>query len=343
MLRSRNTAQGRAAFKDTPAARRAATTTRRAGSGCLCAAITRPPAGRSTSSPRWRHGISCQRNEVANVLADAKRQESILKAISRPAEAKPWNKYRPIFLTRERINGGVDFWNTTHRYSPRAATLRGDSRDHRRHRRRRDPLRRQYGQLYACWMRLHAGLRLSEARRIFSQRIGTVPAADPRRTLDVRTAKVRMPAPWARPVHPEQLSQLCVDFDGDGRRDLWHSSATCSAAWPIISRCMAGSGRAGGQPCAGHRHGLQGVLEKGLKPHMSAGELSKFGVSTDSPIAADTPASRWSNSTVLMDWSSGSGFNNFYVITRYNRSPLYAMAVYQLSNEIAAARTSAQR
>ena len=37
--------------------------------------------------------------------------QSIIDAISRPAESKPWYEYRPIFVTRERTSGGVRFWN----------------------------------------------------------------------------------------------------------------------------------------------------------------------------------------------------------------------------------------
>jgi membrane-bound lytic murein transglycosylase B len=59
-----------------------------------------------------RHGGANRAAQQSPLLADAKRQQSILNAMSRPAEAKPWRDYRPIFLTRERINGGVQFWDS---------------------------------------------------------------------------------------------------------------------------------------------------------------------------------------------------------------------------------------
>ncbi|HXD36931.1 MAG TPA: lytic murein transglycosylase, partial [Rhodanobacter sp.] len=49
--------------------------------------------------------------QALNALLDgATMQQSILDAISRPAEGKPWKDYRPIFLTRARIDGGVAFY-----------------------------------------------------------------------------------------------------------------------------------------------------------------------------------------------------------------------------------------
>src|SRR5678815_122352 len=49
--------------------------------------------------------------QALNVLLDgAQKQQSILDAISRPAEAKPWKDYRPIFLTDQRIDNGVAFY-----------------------------------------------------------------------------------------------------------------------------------------------------------------------------------------------------------------------------------------
>ena len=48
--------------------------------------------------------------EVRALFAKAEYKQSIIDAISRPAEGKPWHEYRPIFLTDKRIDEGVDFW-----------------------------------------------------------------------------------------------------------------------------------------------------------------------------------------------------------------------------------------
>ena len=48
--------------------------------------------------------------EIKALLADANFKQSIVDAISRPAEGKPWHEYRPIFLNPQRIREGVAFW-----------------------------------------------------------------------------------------------------------------------------------------------------------------------------------------------------------------------------------------
>ena len=64
------------------------------------------------------------------------------------------------------------------------------------------------------------------------------------------------------------------------------------------------------------------------------GELRARGVSADPQVADDAK-------TMLMRFEAQDadefwvGFQNFYVITRYNRSPMYALAVFQLSQALA--------
>ena len=54
------------------------------------------------------HGLNPA--EVEALLQDARFKQSIVDAMTRPAEGKPWHEYRPIFLTDKRIKGGVEFW-----------------------------------------------------------------------------------------------------------------------------------------------------------------------------------------------------------------------------------------
>ena len=60
-----------------------------------------------------KHAVSeygLAENEVRALLGEGEYKQSIIDAISRPAEGKQWHEYRPIFLTDKRINEGIDFW-----------------------------------------------------------------------------------------------------------------------------------------------------------------------------------------------------------------------------------------
>ena len=57
-----------------------------------------------------RHGVSA--DDTRRLLADARVLTSVLEAVQRPAERKPWHEYRKIFLTDKRIKRGAEFWRT---------------------------------------------------------------------------------------------------------------------------------------------------------------------------------------------------------------------------------------
>ena len=79
--------------------------------------------------------------------------------------------------------------------------------------------------------------------------------------------------------------------------------------------------------------GYKTLLNDDLKPGLTEQDLAGNGISHDLHLPPDT-------NIKLLSLESGNGqefwlgFDNFYVITRYNHSPLYAMAVFQLAREI---------
>lgn len=137
---------------------------------------------------------------------------------------------------------------------------------------------------------------------------------------------------------PSSYRSYAVDFDGDGQRNLWSNSADAIGS---VANYLRAYGWEPGQPVA-TRAWLQpdaagDLLTGGLKPEHSVEELQGKGISPAEILKSSTPVALHA-----VDVEDGReywlGLNNFYVITRYNRNLFYALAVYQLSNEIRAAR-----
>ncbi|MCK5639363.1 MAG: lytic murein transglycosylase, partial [Gammaproteobacteria bacterium] len=137
---------------------------------------------------------------------------------------------------------------------------------------------------------------------------------------------------------PSSFREYAVDFDKDGTRDLWTSRADIIgsvANYFKRHKWQAGGSVAFPAKVKGKRH--KEMLEKGYKPKFTAGELKKHKVKTTAKLANEE-----SVALLKLDGTTGPEYwvtlNNFYVITRYNHSPLYAMAVYRLSEAIRSVR-----
>ncbi len=111
-----------------------------------CLAQQHPGAEEFAARAAAEHGLD--QEQVMVLLHDARFKQSIVDAISRPAEAKPWFEYRPIFITDKRIRGGVEFWRENEELVGQAAEEFGvDPAGHRGHHRRGDLLRRHHRRL----------------------------------------------------------------------------------------------------------------------------------------------------------------------------------------------------
>ena len=125
------------------------------------------------------------------------------------------------------------------------------------------------------------------------------------------------------------------DRHGDGRRDLWGSLADVIGS---VANYLHRHGWAYGQPVTSRARVADGadmerVSRRNLKPEATVAELGAAGFTPTDDVPEDLPAAV----TRLREEDGDSywlTYQNFYVITRYNHSPLYAMAVHQLGQAI---------
>jgi len=130
---------------------------------------------------------------------------------------------------------------------------------------------------------------------------------------------------------PSSFREYAVDFNGDGRRDLWNTVDTIGS----VANYFKGYGWRSGEPVAFRAVSARNnaTLEIGFKTRYSLDELAGFGIRPAGGEAGESPASLI-RLDVGSDFEYWLGQHNFYVITRYNHSSYYAMAVWQLGNAV---------
>ena len=283
-----------------------------------------------------KHGF--ERDALAKLFTGVERRQDIIDAITRPAEALPWHRYRNIFLTDARASGGVAFWNEHAETIARAATEFGVA-----------PevivaiigVESNYGSIQGRYPVIDAlatlGFDYEPRARFFRSELEHFLLLSRDEGLDPAAAKGSYAGAMGSPQFiASSYRAYAVDFDGSGSRDLWQS-------WPDIIGSIANYFHrhrwAPGEPVA-VRAALgdadaAALATRALDMQTTVGALRAAGVEFDESLAADLPAN------LLMLEASADGdaeywvtLHNFFVITRYNRSPLYSIAVHRLAQDI---------
>ena len=294
------------------------------------------------------HGLDA--GWISSTLDQAQVKQPIIAAMSRPAErVKPWNEYRPMFISQARIEGGRRF------LAQHEAELRKVERDtgvpaevivaiigvetsyggntgsHRvldalytlafNYPRSGDPAKLEREVRRELFFR-------DELARLF------VLARDEK--LDITTLKGSYAGAMGMgQFMPSSYLDFAVDGDGDGRRDLFTSfpDVFASIANYFVKK---GGWQRGGQVAvpATLAAGREEFNPTQWQPVYSMDDLAARGYSADAAVQVGATAT-----PITLEGSTGKqywlGFQNYYAITRYNISKMYAMAVFQLSQAIA--------
>ncbi len=274
--------------------------------------------------------------ELRDLFRDVTTQQRVLEAIARPAERKPWREYRPIFLTESRIAEGVTFWGE------HAALLDSIAAD------TGVPaeilvaivgVETRYGRYRGRYPALDTLATLAfdypPRARFFRRELEQFLLLARDEGLDARRVKGSYAAAMGMPQFiSSSYREYAVDYDKDGRRDLWDSTADVLGS--VANYFLRHGWRAGEPvsvpvPAPGEAH--KPLLRKSLKPALSREQVAPL-----LPEGLPAEAGEGPFSVIELAGREGVevwlGYYNFYVITRYNHSPLYAMAVYQLSEAI---------
>ena len=277
--------------------------------------------------------------QLNNWFSNIKPRQDIIDKITRPAEkTKPWHAYRAIFLDKKRISNGVKFWRThqttltraEQAYGVPAAIIVAIIGVETRYGRitGRDPVLEALATLAFNYPRRAKFFRSELKHYLLLTRAERI---DP---LSLKGSYAG--AMGLAQFMPSSYRAYAVDFDNDGRRDLWHNpvDAIGSVAHYLSAhRWLTGAPIAIQARVSGSAY--KQLLSKQLKPQHTLKTLHQQGIATAQNIALDDQ-----QKAILLALQGRQqmeywlGFDNFYVITRYNRSPLYAMAVYQLSQAI---------
>ncbi len=279
------------------------------------------------------------REELTAIFADASRQDSIIDAMNRPAEkTKAWWEYREIFLNEKRESQGVVFFNEHRETLERAEQSTGVPAE----------LIVAIIGVETYYGRITGSYRVIDA-------LATLAFDYPRRsefftkelkhylilTRDQGVDPLSLKGSYAGAMGygqfmPSSYRSYAIDFDDDDKADIWANPV--DAIGSVANYFKAHGWTPGGQvvlPATVSGDFPEEMLSRGrkLKPRFTVGEFERAGMQPQGEVdaAAEAIGIEFELEDGLEYWL---GLHNFYVITRYNHSAMYAMAVYQLAERI---------
>jgi membrane-bound lytic murein transglycosylase B len=282
-----------------------------------------------------------ERDALQRVFADAERQQSILEAIARPAEkSKPWYEYREIFLNEKRERQGLEF------YAEHLPTLQRAERE----------LGVPAEIIVAIigvetyYGRVTGSYRVIDA---LSTLAFDYPSRSPFFTGELKNYLILTREQGIDPLQmkgsyagamgygqfmPSSYRSYAIDFDGDGVIDIWNNPVDAiGSVANYFKRHGWRSGEEVVSPADLRGEVPEAMFSRGrsLSLDYSVAEFTAAGLVPRQPL--DPRAAAMGIAFELPDATEyWLGLRNFYVITRYNRSAMYAMSVYQLSRRLAA-------
>ena len=275
---------------------------------------------------------------LRRLLAQAQPRPEILRAISTPITTLPWHEFRGRFVDAARITGGIRFWRE------HAATLERASREFG------VPeeiivatigVETLYGRNTGTHRVLEALAMLAfqypPRAELFRSELEEYLLLVRESGFDAMLIRGSYAGAIGIPQFlPSSYRRYAVDFNGDGRRDLMKTPA--DAIGSVANYYKSFGWRSGDGitvPVELDPGNAQALVGIGILPQLRVGELKRLGVTPAAPVDDGAEAALF-----VVESEAGPlywlGLNNFYVITRYNRSINYALAVHELARELRA-------
>ena len=271
------------------------------------------------------------------VLGQAEYKQSIIDAISRPAERTlTWSKYQDIFLTSRRISDGQKFMFDNAKALETAYKKYGVP-----------PVivtaiigvETMYGRHRGNYRVLDALATLAfdypPRSKFFKKELKEFILLVREENQDITDLKGSYAGAMGYGQFiPSSYRHYSVDFDGDGVRDIWNNKTDAIGS---VANYFARHGWREGEEVVTRINpevDVEGsIFNVSLKPSSTIGELAELGIIVNMELAGTTKVS-----PMKLIGKEGDeywlGLHNFYVITRYNHSKLYAMAIFQLSEAL---------
>ncbi|MGH8551087.1 MAG: lytic murein transglycosylase B [Methylococcales bacterium] len=281
-----------------------------------------------------QHGFS--RENLVELFKNVRIKDAIIRAMSRPAESKPWHVYRSLFISERQIDAGLEFWLSNVASLAEAERQTGV------------PaeiivailgVETRYGDNAGSYRVIDALATLAfdyPKRGVFFAGeleqfliLCREEQIDPLQPVGSYAGAMGIPQ-----FMPSSFRTFAKDQDHDGRRDIWNNNRDAIAS---VANYFSEHGWIKGGPVTFpaiiQGDGFRSFLSTGLKPNTSLSLMQAAGINIPAGIDLNQDAR-----LLQLDNEYGPSYwvtlANFYVITRYNHSALYAMAVYQLSREI---------